>query len=186
MAFEPEWLPAAGARSSSGGARRAGPGSASKAFPRAHRQQPPQGSSDVRAGAPSRCVNLPTDGREHSFRRDQRLTTRPEFQRVFKHGRRSADRCFTLVFCHNSLGHPRLGLAIAKRLVRKASARNRLKRVVRESFRLAASSLPGVDIVVMAGPAAGSANNVALYASLERHWRRLAKLGEAPAQRGKH
>lgn len=111
---------------------------------------------------------------DRSFGRKQRLTAAAEFQRVFSHGRRSADRCFTVLFCHNKREQPRLGLAIAKRRVRRATARNRLKRLVRESFRAAAPSLPPVDIVVLAGPAAVNADNATIFASLEQHWRRLA------------
>jgi ribonuclease P protein component len=110
---------------------------------------------------------------DKAFGRDQRLTDAAEFQRVFANGSRSADRCFTVLFCHNECEQPRLGLAIAKRRVRRATARNRLKRLVRESFRAAASSLPPVDIVVLAGPAAAAADNATIFASLERHWRRI-------------
>lgn len=78
-----------------------------------------------------------------------------------------------MLFCHNMHKQPRLGLAVAKRRVRRATARNRLKRVVRESFRAVAPSLPPVDIVVLAGPAAGATNNAKLFASLEQHWQRI-------------
>ena len=115
---------------------------------------------------------------DKSFGRGLRLTANPEFQRVFRNGRRSVDRCFTVLFCHNAQARPRLGLAIAKRRVRKATARNRLKRLVRESFRGAAADLPAVDIVVLAGPAAATADNTTIFASLEQHWRRVAKRGD--------
>jgi ribonuclease P protein component len=123
---------------------------------------------------------------DKSFGRQLRLTANPEFQRVFRHGRRSADRCFTVLFCHNTLARPRLGLAIAKRRVRKATARNRLKRLVRESFRDAAGQLPAVDVVVLAGPAAATADNKKLLASLEQHWRRVAKRAVRQEEPGKH
>ncbi len=123
---------------------------------------------------------------DRSFRRSQRLTAAAEFQRVFRDGRRSADDCFTVLFCHNKRDQPRLGLAIAKRRVRRAVARNRLKRLVRESFRAAAPSLPPMDIVVLAGPAAGNADNAKIFASLEQHWQRLAGRREQQERRGKH
>lgn len=109
-----------------------------------------------------------------------------EFQRVFRNGRRSADRCFTVLFCHNKRDQPRLGLAIAKRLVRRATARNRLKRLVRESFRAAAPNLPPVDIVVLAGPAAANVDNATIFASLEQHWQRVARRREQQEPIGKH
>ena len=112
------------------------------------------------------------------FSRRQRLTGSRDFEHVFRDGRRSSDRCFTVLFCHNNLEHARLGLAISKRRIRRATARNRLKRLVRESFRRAAPELPAVDIVVIAGPAAGGADNAGIFASLAGHWSRLARQRE--------
>ena len=48
----------------------------------------------------------------------------------------------------NRMHGARLGLVVGKRGVAKANDRNRLKRVCRETFRLAHLDLPAVDIVV--------------------------------------
>ena len=49
--------------------------------------------------------------------------------------------------------HARLGLIVGKKAVSKASARNRIKRVIRDRFRTAQNELPPVDIVVrVVGP----------------------------------
>lgn len=93
---------------------------------------------------------------------------------MFRQGRRSADQWFTILFCASAGGGPRLGLALAKRRLRLACQRNRIKRIVRESFRGASAGLPAVDVVVMASQAAGGASNAELFASLERHWKRIA------------
>jgi ribonuclease P protein component len=74
----------------------------------------------------------------------------------------------------NGLEHARLGLAIARRQVPTAVARNRVKRVVRESFRLHRASLPPVDVVVMAQREAAKADRRAMAASLARHWTKIA------------
>lgn len=108
------------------------------------------------------------------FARRQRLLQPAEFQRIFDNGRRSRDRYFTVLFCENDLTHARLGLAISRRRVRRAAARNRLKRLVRESFRCATPSLPALDIVVMAGSEAPAATNQELFASLASHWSGIA------------
>lgn len=98
---------------------------------------------------------------------------------MFQNGRRSADRFFTILFHPNALGDARLGFAISKQKVRLAVGRNRLRRLVRESFRV--SDLPAVDIVVLARDAAAMAGNNEIAASLGRHWVRIAA-GAPPAK----
>ena len=67
----------------------------------------------------------------------------------------------------------RLGLAIAKKHLRLATARNRIKRQARESFRANLTLVAGLDIIVLAKPMTGKYPNYELRKSLERHWRRL-------------
>lgn len=69
----------------------------------------------------------------------------------------------------------RLGLAISKKHCRKATDRNRLKRVVRESFRLHKNELSGLDIVVMNKPGTETGTSRELRASLDRHWERCTE-----------
>lgn len=68
----------------------------------------------------------------------------------------------------NSLGHPRLGLAIAARTVGNSVARNRIRRIVRESFRLRQLALPAIDLVVSARNEARSASAAELRADLDQ------------------
>ena len=100
-----------------------------------------------------------------------RLLKAAEFNRVFDKSVRSSDRYFTVLARHNSLTYPRLGLAISKRKAKLAVQRNRLKRIVRETFRH--SLLANADYVVMAGQQSSTATNTALFQSLEKHWRIL-------------
>ncbi len=69
----------------------------------------------------------------------------------------------------------RLGLAVAKKHVRRAVDRNRIKRLVRESFRQHQPQLKGLDLVVLVKPGIHKADNPALFSSLETHWQRLGK-----------
>jgi len=115
---------------------------------------------------------------DHSFARQSRLCSAAEFDRVFREGRRSADRLFTVLYCPNQLTHARIGFALSRRRIRGAVARNRVRRQVRESFRLIRPRLAVVDIVVMARDGAGSASPAEIRASIDRHWGRI---GFAPS-----
>jgi len=109
------------------------------------------------------------------FKPHVRLLKPAEFSRVFKQAIRSSDRMLTILAAPNDLGHPRLGLAISKKNARRAVDRNRIKRIIRESFRQNQNILPDTDLVVMAKPQTKSATNSELFASLEHHWNRLIK-----------
>ncbi len=71
--------------------------------------------------------------------------------------------------------YPRLGLSIATRTFGTAVARNRIKRLARESFRLNQHSLPPVDVTVSARDAARLASSGELRASLDEHWKSIAQ-----------
>jgi ribonuclease P protein component len=52
----------------------------------------------------------------------------------------------------NDLGHPRLGLSVSRR-VGKAHRRNRIKRLLREAFRLEQHNLVGsLDLIIVVTP----------------------------------
>ena len=89
---------------------------------------------------------------------------------------------FTVLCRPNEEQNPRLGLAISKKHCKHATARNRIKRIVRESFRQHQVLLAGLDIVVMNQPAAKSAKNEQLFASLDCPWRRLSKTKRTPQE----
>ncbi len=113
--------------------------------------------------------------KNNNFPEHVRLLKAEEFSRVFKNPKRSTDRLFTILAVANDLSHARLGLAISKKNARRAVDRNRIKRLVRESFRLTLSEMPAIDLVVMAKPATRSAENRQILQSLQQHWNRLSK-----------
>jgi ribonuclease P protein component len=110
----------------------------------------------------------------YTFPRTARLNHPREFKQVFADGQRQSDGCFTLISLANSIGMPRLGLVVARKNLRRAVDRNRIRRTVRESFRINRAQIPSRDIVVMARPAAGQRPNPALRESLGRHWKKMA------------
>jgi ribonuclease P protein component len=104
----------------------------------------------------------------------QRLRCKSDFDRVYKDGRRQTDTFFALVVRVNSTSVARLGLSIAAKTVGNAVRRNRVKRLIRESFRSHQHELPPVDVVVNARSASRHATNAKMTDSLEQHWRRIA------------
>jgi ribonuclease P protein component len=72
-----------------------------------------------------------------------------EFDAVFKRGSRFLSDCFALHYLKMDRDYPRLGMVISKRNCRLAVHRNRLKRLIREHFRLNRAKLPGFDFVVL-------------------------------------
>lgn len=88
---------------------------------------------------------------------------------------RSADSCFSVYACRNQLAGARLGVTVARKTAASAVARNRLKRLVRESFRRQRALLAPLDIVVQARPAAKDTDNEGIRASLDWHWQEIAR-----------
>lgn len=103
-----------------------------------------------------------------------RLRSKPQFDAIYASGRRIDDRYFGLRVKPNEFGRPRLGLAVAVKTAGNAVVRNRLRRLIRESFRLAQHQLPAVDLVVAAKFPAAEAPATSLRASLATLWQRVA------------
>lgn len=82
------------------------------------------------------------------FNKSQRLLVAAEFKAVFDAPERKLHQSHLMAFIRaNDAQTPRIGMAITKRRVPTAVARNRLKRQIREQFRLQASQLKNKDIV---------------------------------------
>ena len=102
-----------------------------------------------------------------------RLGKPEDYKKVFANPVKSVDSFFTLLAIKNNSDHPRLGLAIAKKIIRKAVTRNLIKRAVRESFRCQQYQLINIDIVVLARKGALNASPAVLKKSLDKHWLKL-------------
>ena len=100
-----------------------------------------------------------------------RLRSGRELREITRTCRPDRDTLFSVHVRPNNLGHARMGMTVSRRVSTKAVVRNRIKRCVRENFRVTQDMLVGLDLVVVARPPAASANNVVLRESLERHWK---------------
>ena len=108
--------------------------------------------------------------------RDARVRRAGDFAALRQASGRLGGRCFSVRYRPNGLDHARLGLAISKRVSKRAVERNRIKRLVRESFRRAQAQLPPIDLVVMAREAAAGLPGPELLAEIDALWRRLPPL----------
>jgi len=89
---------------------------------------------------------------KQTFGKDERIRKKKEYLRIYRQGSRGYSEHFTWIILRNPAGTRRLGITAGKK-AGKAVMRNRIKRLLREFFRLHKSKLPeGCDIVVTARP----------------------------------
>ncbi|MDZ4684737.1 MAG: ribonuclease P protein component [Planctomycetaceae bacterium] len=78
-----------------------------------------------------------------------RLRSKAEFERVYARKCKASDGVLLMFSLPNDLPHPRIGLSVSRK-VGNAVVRNRVKRLLREAFRLSQHELPtGLDLVVI-------------------------------------
>lgn len=108
------------------------------------------------------------------YSRNYRLLCAKEFDAVFSKGKKIVNRFLMLVVSRNQINHARLGLIVSKKTSGKLAVdRNRIKRVIRESFRHQQHQLDGLDIVVVTRSGANSVTNSDLRLELDKQWDRL-------------
>ena len=116
------------------------------------------------------------------YSREKRLLTPRHFKAVFDSPTgKVPGKNLLLLARNNELDHPRLGLVIGKKSVKLSVQRNRLKRLMRESFRLHQEILVGWDIVIVARKGLGDVENPELIQHFDKLWKRLARNKPVPA-----
>ena len=84
-----------------------------------------------------------------TFRKAEHLRSPLDFQRVYARRCAASDAWLLVQVCGNGLTHCRLGLSVSRKYG-NAVARNRLRRLYREAFRLSKHELPeGLDLVLI-------------------------------------
>ena len=111
-----------------------------------------------------------------NFGKAKRLLNAKDFSRVFdgSDARASNKHVLLLAKINNGPRH-RLGLVIAKKNVRLAVQRNRIKRLAREFFRTLPDSEPPMDVVLLARRGMGQLDNAELFTILQQQWQKLVR-----------
>ncbi|MGF7432429.1 MULTISPECIES: ribonuclease P protein component [Pasteurellaceae] len=113
-----------------------------------------------------------------NFSRELRLLTPTQFKYVFEQPLRASTPEITILARPNDLQYPRIGLTVAKKHLKRAHDRNRIKRLCRESFRLLQHQLPNYDFVVVAKHGIGKLDNKTLTETLSKLWQRHIRLAK--------
>ena len=109
-----------------------------------------------------------------SFSTEYRLRKSADFEAVFKNTTiRVSGKYLLLLAKKNNLGHPRLGLVVAKKNVPQAVQRNRIKRNLRESFRCNTDCLAEFDLVLLCRWGIDKLDNSSIRAALTELWTQL-------------
>jgi ribonuclease P protein component len=108
------------------------------------------------------------------FARRLRLRRRDEFERVFKQGRRLGDHRLQVWAAPNNLEYTRLGVVVGRRHG-NACRRNRIKRVLREAFRLCRAQMPAGHDIACAPRVGAEIRLQPVMESLVRVGQRLAR-----------
>ena len=118
--------------------------------------------------------------RSAAFPASARVRSGSDYARVFQQARRTAD---PLLVLHRLPGEApaRLGLAVSRKVSPRAVVRNRIKRALREQFRLLRAQLAPGDCVVVARAAAAGASSRQLRAALVKTLQRAGALQSGAA-----
>ncbi len=109
-----------------------------------------------------------------SFSRSLRLLSSSQFKNVFANTAfKASSRHLLLLASVNTQTHARIGFILAKKQLKRAVDRNRVKRVVRESFRYIHCDLDSLDVVVLARSNLQTLDNQQLRQLIDELWLKL-------------
>ena len=98
------------------------------------------------------------------------------FDRVFSSPTVSEDKFFAVYYMPNKAPRSRVGVSTAKKIVNKATKRNKLKRLIKKSFLGGLKCEDGFDVVVrVKHQASRVADDKILTESLTHHWQKIVK-----------
>lgn len=105
----------------------------------------------------------------NAFGKSHRLLTPSDYRHVFQRARKRTFGSLVSYSRPNALGYPRLGIAVSRKCSPHAVVRNRIKRVIREAFRLRKEALGAMDIVFLGQPGVARHDAAGLRAVVDKH-----------------
>ncbi|HYR26968.1 MAG TPA: ribonuclease P protein component [Thermoanaerobaculia bacterium] len=107
------------------------------------------------------------------MRPGHKLHAAAEFERARRARDRLTDAMFVIQYAANETSSARLGMAVSTRAAGQSVNRNRLRRLIRESFRMHREELPAVDLLETARAGSAKATNAEIFDSLAKAWRAI-------------
>ena len=115
-----------------------------------------------------------------SFPKAVRLLTASDYSNVFQDVQlRVSSQNFLILAKAQGSDTARLGIIVAKKNVKLAVQRNRIKRLLRESFRNERDTLPKLDLIVLAKKGANQTANPEILVEFEYLWRKLKRKSQS-------
>jgi ribonuclease P protein component len=111
-----------------------------------------------------------------TFSREHRIITKKEFKHIFDKAEKISQKHLFILYKPNQMSSARLGLSIGKRIAKSAVVRNRIKRIVRESFRYHRMHLKQMDIVVIARKPCDTLSKQQLREGIDKLWEKLGNI----------
>ena len=108
-----------------------------------------------------------------TFSRQFRLKTKAEFKNIFDQPNKISQKYVTILFKPNQKNYSRIGIIVAKRIAHHAHDRNRIKRIIKDSFRCHKVKLLGKDIIIIAKQPSKIIDKKTLRQGIDHLWEKL-------------
>ncbi|MDD3530239.1 MAG: ribonuclease P protein component [Gallionellaceae bacterium] len=120
----------------------------------------------------------------YAFGWDSKLRKTDDFSSVFRFKRVRRGAGMDVFYCPNGLLYPRLGLIMPKKVWARAVDRNRVRRILREAFRLDQGELGGLDVVIRVKATAQDVDYRAQWRDFVRRHTAASPPASAPPMNG--
>lgn len=108
--------------------------------------------------------------KRYKLGKERRLLTQNNFQQVYSQATKFREEGLTVLVRPNQLAYARLGVSLSKKQIPRAVDRNRIKRLIKESFRYHQDTLGHWDIICCGYKTLLEHTNIEIKTCLESLW----------------